>query len=72
MVFKGGVVDEPLLDLARVLSTLLGKDGKVSMPGFYDNVRPLEPYEDALYDEIIRRGQGFVRAYSYIACWFGG
>ncbi len=37
----GGVVENPALALARILSALKGPDGRVQIPGFYDQVRPL-------------------------------
>jgi di- and tripeptidase len=60
ILYIGGVVHEPLTDMARVLASLVDQCGKVSLPGFYDNVRSLEPDEGAIYDEIIRRCEGFV------------
>jgi hypothetical protein len=45
--------------MARVLTSLVDPCGRVSLPGFYDNVRSLEREEEAIYDEIIRRCQGF-------------
>lgn len=50
----GGVVHEPLGDMVRVLASMTEHE-KVRLPGFYNNVRPLEPFEKSLYDEIIRR-----------------
>lgn len=37
----GGVVENPALVLARILARLKDQDGRVCIPGFYDNVRPL-------------------------------
>ncbi|GIL70254.1 hypothetical protein Vretifemale_1091 [Volvox reticuliferus] len=36
----GGVFSEPMVDLIRVMATLVGPNGKVQVPGFYDNVEP--------------------------------
>ncbi|GLC44069.1 hypothetical protein PLESTB_000932700 [Pleodorina starrii] len=36
----GGVFSEPMVDLLRVMATLVGQGGKVQVPGFYDNVEP--------------------------------
>ena len=45
-------LDESLKDLVRLLSTLLGKNGEVKIPGFYDPVLPLGGKESQLYDDI--------------------
>lgn len=39
----GGVVPNPAMALARTLATFLGGDGRVAIPGFYEDVR--EPTE---------------------------
>jgi acetylornithine deacetylase/succinyl-diaminopimelate desuccinylase-like protein len=36
----GGVAPNPLNTLAHILSTLKGRDGRITIPGFYDRVRP--------------------------------
>ncbi|GLI58924.1 hypothetical protein VaNZ11_000709 [Volvox africanus] len=36
----GGVFSEPMVDLIRVMATLVGPSGKVQVRGFYDNVEP--------------------------------
>ncbi len=36
----GGVAPNPLNTLAHVISALKGKDGRITIPGFYDRVRP--------------------------------
>ncbi|MBI2927085.1 MAG: dipeptidase [Verrucomicrobia bacterium] len=41
----GGTVDNPALALAQLLATLRDKDGRVAIPGFYDDVVPLSAYE---------------------------
>jgi len=41
----GGAVANPLTVLARLLSTLHDAGGRVLIPGFYDAVRVLEPWE---------------------------
>jgi acetylornithine deacetylase/succinyl-diaminopimelate desuccinylase-like protein len=37
----GGVVDNPANALARIITSLKGPDGRVLIPGFYDDVVPL-------------------------------
>ncbi len=41
----GGLVANPLQVLAEMLAQLKHEDGSVAIPGFYDNVRDLEPKE---------------------------
>jgi acetylornithine deacetylase/succinyl-diaminopimelate desuccinylase-like protein len=41
----GGSVDNPALALCQLLGKLRDKDGRVAIPGFYDQVQPLSPYE---------------------------
>ncbi|KAI0726272.1 Zn-dependent exopeptidase [Fomitopsis betulina] len=48
----GGVIVEPMLDLLKLLGTLTDGQNRVSIPGFYDSVRPLSDEEKALYDVL--------------------
>jgi len=41
----GGAVANPATVLARLLASLHNAEGRVLIPGFYDAVRPLEPWE---------------------------
>lgn len=41
----GGVVQNPAQALANLISGMVDKDGKVTLPGFYDNVLPLSQKE---------------------------
>ncbi len=41
----GGTVDNPAMALCELLSKLRDKNGRVAIPGFYDDVEPLTPYE---------------------------
>jgi acetylornithine deacetylase/succinyl-diaminopimelate desuccinylase-like protein len=41
----GGTVDNPAMALSQMLAKLRGKNGKVVIPGFYDDVEPLSAYE---------------------------
>ncbi len=41
----GGVVDNPILALAGMLSKLKDAQGRICIPGFYDKVRPLSEQE---------------------------
>lgn len=48
----GGVVENPALALARLLSALKGPDGRVRVPGFYEGVRPPSPAERQLWQQL--------------------
>jgi acetylornithine deacetylase/succinyl-diaminopimelate desuccinylase-like protein len=41
----GGTVDNPAMALAQLLAKLRDKNGRVTVPGFYDDVQPLTAYE---------------------------
>jgi acetylornithine deacetylase/succinyl-diaminopimelate desuccinylase-like protein len=41
----GGAVDNPAMALSQFLAKLRDKNGRVAIPGFYDDVTPLSAYE---------------------------
>jgi len=41
----GGTVDNPALALCQLLAGLRDKNGRITIPGFYDDVEPLTAYE---------------------------
>jgi acetylornithine deacetylase/succinyl-diaminopimelate desuccinylase-like protein len=41
----GGTVDNPAMALSQLLAKLRDKNGRVTIPGFYDDVLPLTTYE---------------------------
>jgi len=41
----GGAVDNPAMALCQLLGQLRDRNGRVAIPGFYDEVVPLSPYE---------------------------
>jgi acetylornithine deacetylase/succinyl-diaminopimelate desuccinylase-like protein len=41
----GGVLRNPIQGLAEILATLHAPDGRVNVPGFYDDVLEVEPWE---------------------------
>ncbi|MFZ1073856.1 MAG: dipeptidase [Verrucomicrobiia bacterium] len=41
----GGALDNPAMALSQLLARLRDKDGRVAIPGFYDDVVPLSAYE---------------------------
>jgi acetylornithine deacetylase/succinyl-diaminopimelate desuccinylase-like protein len=48
----GGIIHNPNQLLARALASLHDAEGRVRVPGFYDQVRPLSRREKALYDAL--------------------
>ena len=61
----GGVAPNPINTLARIVGELKDRDGHVTIPGFYDAVRPPSPEElaewkrkDAEYAETVKRQSG--------------
>ncbi len=41
----GGTVDNPAMALSQLLARLRDRNGRVAVPGFYDDVQPLSAYE---------------------------
>jgi acetylornithine deacetylase/succinyl-diaminopimelate desuccinylase-like protein len=62
----GGAVANPANALARVIAALHGVDGRVAVPGFYEDVRPLEEWEREAFaklpfdKEALKRSAGVV------------
>jgi acetylornithine deacetylase/succinyl-diaminopimelate desuccinylase-like protein len=61
----GGVAPNPINTLARIIAELKDRDGHITIPGFYDAVRPPSPEEladwkkkDARYIETVKRQSG--------------
>jgi len=48
----GGSVSNPAQALAKLLSALVDGDGRVQVPGFYDDVAPLEAWEREEYARL--------------------
>lgn len=48
----GGTVQEPMTDLVRVMGSLVDTDGNILIPGIMEQVAPVSPDEEALYDNI--------------------
>lgn len=63
----GGSVDNPAMSLCQLLGQLRDEQGRINIPGFYDDVVPLSPFERAHFQmhpfdpEAYRRSLG-VRA----------
>jgi acetylornithine deacetylase/succinyl-diaminopimelate desuccinylase-like protein len=48
----GGAVANPINALCAILASLRGPDGRIRIPGFYDDVRPLEDWERAEFAKL--------------------
>src|SRR6184192_998335 len=48
----GGAVANPLTAMARLLATLHDANGHIAIPGFYDEVSPLEDWEREMWRKI--------------------
>lgn len=48
----GGTVANPATMLARILASLHTEDGRVAIPGFYDDVAPLQPWEREAWTKL--------------------
>ncbi|KAF7713065.1 Glutathione degradosome Dug2 [Penicillium ucsense] len=46
------LLDEPVKDLSMLVSTLVGRKGKINLPGFHDAVRPLSEAERKRFEAI--------------------
>jgi acetylornithine deacetylase/succinyl-diaminopimelate desuccinylase-like protein len=48
----GGAVDNPAMALSQLLARLRDKNGRIAIPGFYDDVSPLSAYERKEYARL--------------------
>ncbi|KAJ5105386.1 hypothetical protein NUU61_002733 [Penicillium alfredii] len=46
------LLDEPVKDLSMLVSTLVGRKGRINLPGFHDAVRPLTDAEQKRFEAI--------------------
>lgn len=49
---SGGTFREPLTDLIKIMADLIDAEGKATIDGFYEDVRPVSGEENELYDNI--------------------
>jgi acetylornithine deacetylase/succinyl-diaminopimelate desuccinylase-like protein len=54
----GGAVANPVTVLSRLIATLHDENGRVRIPGFYDAVRPLEPWERTAASDLEKASGG--------------
>jgi acetylornithine deacetylase/succinyl-diaminopimelate desuccinylase-like protein len=48
----GGAVANPLSAMARLLASLHDRDGRIAIPGFYDEVEPLQDWEREMWSKL--------------------
>ncbi|KAI8138613.1 hypothetical protein BJV82DRAFT_545569 [Fennellomyces sp. T-0311] len=48
----GGTVHEPMTDLFAIMSKLVAPNGRILVPGIYEQVRPLTDDEEKTYDNL--------------------
>lgn len=53
----GGAVANPITQLARLIATLHDDEGRIAIPGYYDDVTPLADWERAAWAQIPLRDQ---------------
>ncbi|KAJ5136693.1 Peptidase M20 [Penicillium atrosanguineum] len=46
------LLDEPVKDLSLLLATMVGRKGRINLPGFHDAVRPLSDAEQKRFEAI--------------------
>ena len=56
----GGLVTNPGNAMARLIADLQQDDSRISIPGFYDRVRNLEPWERQLWQDLPTTDQDWV------------
>ncbi|HWE95708.1 MAG TPA: dipeptidase [Tepidisphaeraceae bacterium] len=63
----GGAVPNPANVLCELLATLHDKDGRVNLPGFYDDVKPLTPEERADWAKLPFDEQAYLKSLNLTA-----
>lgn len=48
----GGIVHEAMTDVVHLMASLVDSQGKILVEGIMDDVKPVTPEEEALYDDI--------------------
>ncbi len=57
----GGTVHNPIQALAEMIAQLHDKNGRITIPGFYDDVRPLSKKERDAYKKLPHSDQKYAR-----------
>src|SRR5213082_3677702 len=67
----GGAVANPITALAQLLATLLDREGRVAIAGFYDRVKPLENWEREAWRKLPVDGDKLIREETGVPELFG-
>ena len=57
----GGTVDNPAMALSQMLAKLRDNNGRVAIPGFYDDVQPLSAYERKQSKRLPFNGRDYLK-----------
>jgi acetylornithine deacetylase/succinyl-diaminopimelate desuccinylase-like protein len=57
----GGSVHNPIQALSEMIASLHDKNGRVTIPGFYDDVRPLSKKEREAYKKLPFKGKNYAK-----------
>ncbi|ADV66264.1 M20/M25/M40 family metallo-hydrolase [Deinococcus maricopensis] len=60
---NGAVVDNPLWRLARAVASIRDEQGRVTIPGFHDDVRPASAADEAAIAALPGAGEALTRTY---------
>ncbi|OAC99631.1 hypothetical protein MUCCIDRAFT_42033, partial [Mucor lusitanicus CBS 277.49] len=58
---EGGAISEPLIDLVHVVGKLVDSERRVLIPDFYQDVLPVTPSEEQLYEPIVDWIQSYIK-----------
>lgn len=58
----GGAVMNPAIGLCHMLSSMIDQNGRIKIPGYYDNVRDLAPNERNQWNQLPQDDQQFANA----------
>ena len=67
----GGAVANPITALAQLLATLHDREGRVTIEGFYDRVKPLEDWEREAWRKLPVDGDKLIRQETGVPELFG-
>lgn len=65
----GGSVANPIQVLSEIIASLKDEKGHITVPGFYDKVRPITPEERQAFANLPFDGEKFQREIGAVALW---
>jgi len=57
----GGAVNNPAIALSKFLASIIDDSGRIQLPGFYDDVKPLEESERAMWQTLAFSDEAFAK-----------